>query len=89
MASYYNLTLVISNWLKSKGIKEKEAERYTRELFYALSADSLNKESITLKKLVRDSQTPGGTNASVINDLRKNKFYEIQKKALNKILKKF
>ena len=89
MASYYNLTLVISSWLKSKGIKEKDAERYTRELFYALSADSLNKESITLKKLVRDSQTPGGTNASVINDLRKNKFYEIQKKALNKIFKKF
>ena len=62
---------------------------YVRELFYALSADSLNKKNISLGKLVKDSQTPGGTNAYVINNLKKNKFYEIQKKALNNIFKKF
>ncbi len=89
MASFYNLIFVTSSWLKSKGIKGKEAERYVRELFYALSADSLNKKNIPLKKLVKESQTPGGTNASVINDLKKKRFYEIQKKALNNIFKKF
>ncbi len=89
MASFYNLIFVTSNWLQSKGIKKKEAEKYSRELFYALSADSLNKKNVTLKKLVKDSQTPGGTNAAVINDLKKNKFYEIQKKSLSKIYRKF
>ena len=36
MASYYNLLLVTSNWLVSKGIKRKDAENYTRELFKRL-----------------------------------------------------
>ncbi len=89
MASYYNLISVICNWLVSKGIKHKEADKYARELFYALSVDSINKKNISLKNLVKDSQTPGGTNASVINDLKKNRFYEIQKKVLNNIFKKF
>ena len=80
MASFYNLTLVTSNWLVSKGIKPKIAESYTRELFYALSVDSLNKQKIPLRKLVKESQTPGGTNESVIKDLKKKRFYEIQKK---------
>ena len=89
MASFYNLILTTYKWLITKGVKQKEADMYVRELFYALSADSLNKKNISLEKLVKDSQTPGGTNAYVINNLKRNKFYEIQKKALNKIFRKF
>ena len=89
MASFYNLIFITNKWLITKGVKKKEADMYVRELFYALSADSLNKKKISLGKLVKDSQTPGGTNAYVINNLKKNKFYEIQKKALNNIFKKF
>ena len=89
MAPYYFLLFTTSSWLISKGIKKKEAENYTRELFLALSEDTLYKKKIPLKKLVEDSQTPGGTNAYVLNKLKKNKFYNLQKKALNSIIKKF
>ena len=89
MASYYNLLLSTSNWLVSKRIKRKEAENYTRELFLALSEDSIFKKKLTLKKLVLDSQTPGGTNAFVLGRLKKTKFYQSQQKVLNDIFKKF
>ena len=89
MASYYNLLFTTSNWLASKGIKRQEAENYTRELFLALSEDSIFKNKLTLKKLLSDSQTPGGTNAFVLQQLKKNRFYKIQQKALNSIFKKF
>ena len=89
MAPYYNLLLNMSNWLTSKGIKKTVADNYTRELFSALSEDSINKNKITLTKLVSDSQTPGGTNAFVLKKLKQNRFYQIQKKAMNSIFKKF
>ena len=89
MAPYYQLLLSTSNWLTSKGIKRKEAENYSRELFLALTEDSIYKSKLPLKKLVSISQTPGGTNAFVLNKLKTNKFYQIQKKALNSIYKKF
>ena len=89
MAPYYNLLLTTSNWLVSKGIKRTEAEKYTKELFLALSEDSTNKKKLSLKKLVADSQTPGGTNAFVLKRLKKNKFYQVQQKILNEIFKNF
>ena len=89
MASYYNLLLSTSNWLTSKGIKRKEAENYTRELFLALSDDSINKSELSLTKLVSKSQTPGGTNTFVLKKLKKNKFYSIQRKVLDIIFQKF
>ena len=89
MASYYELLSNTCNWLITKGIKRKEAEEYTKELFLALTEDSIYKSKLPLKKLVSSSQTPGGTNAFVLNKLKMNKFYQIQKKALNSIYKKF
>jgi len=38
---------------------------------------------------VRESQTPGGTNAFVLSELKKKKFYKVQQKALNSVFKKF
>ena len=89
MASFYNLVLNTSNWLVSKGVTKKIAENYTRELFLALSEDLFNKNKITLKQLVLESQTPGGTNSFVLKELNKKNFYKVQKKALNNIFKKF
>ena len=74
MASYYNLLFETSDWLVSKGINRKEAEKYTKDLFFALSADAKNKNKISLKQLVRESQTPRGTNAYVLKELKKKKF---------------
>ncbi|MDC3127250.1 pyrroline-5-carboxylate reductase [Candidatus Pelagibacter bacterium] len=89
MAPYYNLLLSTSRWLISKGIKRKEAEKYTKELFLALSEDSINKNHLSLESLVLNSQTPGGTNAFVLKKLKKTKFYSTQQKALNNVFKKF
>tara|TARA_A100001011_G_scaffold324909_1_gene347521 strand:+ start:1182 stop:1940 length:759 start_codon:yes stop_codon:yes gene_type:complete len=89
MAPYYNLLLSTSSWLVSKGIKRKIAEKYTRELFLALSEDSIYKGKLSLTKLVLNSQTPGGTNAFVLKKLKKIKFYQAQKKALDSIFRRF
>jgi len=89
MAPYYNLLLSTSSWLISKGVKRKEAENYTRELFLALSEDSIKKKNLSLTNLVYNSQTPGGTNAFVLKKLKKTKFYSTHQKALNSVFKKF
>jgi pyrroline-5-carboxylate reductase len=89
MASFYNLQYETSSWLVSKGIKKDKAEKYTKELFLALSADAVNKNKTSLKQLVLESQTPGGTNAYVLQELKKKKFYKLQQKVLNSIFKKF
>ena len=89
MASFYFLFYQTSEWLVSKGIKRRDSENYTRELFLALSEDAINKNKISLKQLVLESQTPGGTNAYVLNQLKKKKFYKVQQTVLNSIFKKF
>ena len=89
MASFYNLAFTTSNWLVSKGVKKKEAENYVRELFSALSEDAIFKNKLSLKQLVVESQTPGGTNYHVLKELRKKKFYKVQQKVLNSVFKKF
>ena len=47
------------------------------------------KNKLSLKQLVRESQTPGGINAQALRELKKKKFYNIQQKVLNSILKRF
>ena len=89
MASFYNLLNTTSSWLTSKGVKKNEAEKHTKELFLALSEDAINKNKTSLKQLVVESQTPGGTNAYVLKELQKKKFYKLQIKVLNSIFKKF
>ena len=80
---------VIAHKHKVKNMTREEAEKYTRELFLALSEDAINKNKISLKQLVLESQTPGGTNAFVLKELKKKKFYKVQQKVLNSIFKKF
>ena len=57
--------------------------------FSALSEDALNKNKISLKQLVVESQTPGGINAQALRELKKKKFYKIQQKVLNSVFKRF
>ena len=89
MAPFYNMMMVTSNWLIRKGVNKKAAEDYTRELFLALSQDSIFKNKLSLRQLVSESQTPGGINAQALRELKKKKFYKIQQKVLNSILKRF
>jgi len=89
MASFYNLYLSTSDWLNFKGVERRKAENYVRELFLALAEDANFKKRLSLKQLVRESQTPGGTNSYVLQELKKNKFYKVQQKVLNNVFKKF
>jgi len=89
MAPFYHMMAVTSDWLVSRGVNRKVAEDYTRELFLALSQDSIFKNKLSLKQLVSESQTPGGINAQALKELKKKKFYKIQQKALNSVFKRF
>ncbi len=89
MAPFYNMMLITSNWLVRRGVNKKVAEDYTRELFMALCQDSIFKNKLSLKQLVRESQTPGGINAQALTELKKKKFYKIQQKVLNSVFKRF
>ena len=89
MAPFYYFLESTSKWLVSKGVNKKSAENYTRELFLALSQDAVHKQKISLKQLVSESQTPGGINAQALKELKKKKFYKIQQKVLNSVLKRF
>ena len=89
MAPFYYFMETASNWLVKRGVKRKSAENYTRELFLALSQDSIFKNNLSLKQLVSESQTPGGINAQAMRELKKKKFYKIQQKVLNSIFKRF
>ena len=46
MAPFYHLLAITSNWLVRKGVNRKAAEDYTRELFLALSQDSIFKNKL-------------------------------------------
>ena len=89
MAPFYHTMVVTSDWLVRKGVNRKSAEDYTRELFLALSQDSIFKNKLSLKQLVSESQTPGGINAQALSELKKKKFYKIQQKVLNSVFKRF
>jgi len=89
MAPFYHTMVVTSDWLVRKGVNRKSAEDYTRELFLALSQDSIFKNKLSLKQLESESQTPGGINAQALSELKKKKFYKIQQKVLNSVFKRF
>ena len=87
MAPFYELLLSLSNWLVKKGIKKDSAQKYISSLFLALSEDAFNHKK-NLKKLVKNSQTPGGLNEQAVKDLRKAGFYNLLEKTSNKIVKR-
>ncbi len=87
MAPFYEILYTSSNWLVKKGIKKDHAQKYISSLFNALSEDAL-KYKKNLKKLVKQSQTPGGLNEQAVNDLRKAGFYNLLEKTSNKIIKR-
>ncbi len=87
MAPFYEILYLLSNWLVKRGIKKKNAQKYISSLFLALSEDAF-KHKNNLKKLVRESQTPGGLNEHALKDLRKAGFYRLLEKTFNRIIKR-
>ena len=88
MAAYYEIYNSTANWLIRKGLKRNIANSYISELFLALSKDAAIKKNIGFKKLVTESQTPGGLNMRVLKELKKKGFYSNLEKSLSNILKK-
>ena len=87
MAPFYEILYSLSSWLVKKGIKRQNAQKYISSLFLALSEDAF-KHQTNLKKLVKESQTPGGLNEQAVKDLRKAGFYRLLEKTSNKIIKR-
>tara|TARA_B100000989_G_scaffold92957_1_gene67355 strand:+ start:1191 stop:1967 length:777 start_codon:yes stop_codon:yes gene_type:complete len=87
MAPFYELLFSLSNWLIKKGIKKENAQKYISSLFLALSEDAF-KHKTNLKKLVKESQTPGGLNEQAVKDLRKAGFYRLLEITSNRIIKR-
>ncbi len=86
MAPFYEMLKVLSDWLVKKGIKREEAQNYIVSLFIALSEDSSINLKKGMKKLVKDSQTPGGLNEQALKQLKKARFYRSLEKSLDSIL---
>ena len=87
MAPFYELLYSLSNWLIKNGIKKENSQKYISSLFLALSEDAFNHKK-NLKKLVKESQTPGGLNEQAVKDLRKAGFYRLLEKTSNRIIKR-
>ena len=87
MAPFYEILYSLSNWLIKRGIKKENAQKYISSLFLALSEDAFNHNK-NLKRLVRESQTPGGLNEQAVKDLRKAGFYKLLEKTSNRIIKR-
>tara|TARA_B110000967_G_scaffold103412_1_gene106071 strand:- start:154 stop:924 length:771 start_codon:yes stop_codon:yes gene_type:complete len=85
MAPFYEFLKVSTDWLIHKGVDESKATNYITELFLGLSQDAVNKKSISLKKLVAESQTPKGLNEQALKELQRGKFYSKLSKTLNNI----
>ena len=85
MAPFYEFLKVSTDWLIHKGVDESKATNYITELFLGLSQDAVNKKSISLKKLVAESQTPKGLNEQALKELQRGKFYSKLAKTLNNI----
>ena len=88
MASYYNMQMIMSNWLIKKGVKRKDAQKYITSLFLALSEDAIINAKKDLKILVKDSQTPKGLNEQGLKELSKQGTYKSIVKVLNSIHKR-
>ena len=87
MAPFYEILYSLSNWLVKRGIKKENAQKYISSLFLALSEDAFNYKK-NLKRLVKESQTPGGLNEQAVKDLRKAGFYRLLEKTSNRIIKR-
>ena len=86
MASFYELLKVLSDWLVKKGLKRSDAQKYTISLYSALAELASINSAQNLKKFVSNSQTPGGLNWQVVNELRKSGYYKSLEKSVNNIL---
>ena len=88
MASYYEMLKVMSEWLKKKGIKREDTQKYITSLFLALSEDAVVNSKKDLKHLVKESQTPKGLNEQGLKEMKKYGFYKSIASSLNRIYKR-
>ncbi len=88
MAPYYEMLNHLSLWLKNRGLKQKDAEKYITSLFLGLSKNSEQNIFKDLKELVKKSQTPKGLNEQALKELKKLNFYKQLTITSNTILRR-
>ena len=88
MASFYELLKILSDWLVKKRLKRIQAQQYITSLYSALAELASANSNKPLTNFVKESQTPGGLNWQVVNELRKAGYYKSMEKSVNNILKR-
>ena len=78
----------LSDWLINNKINKIDAQKYVTSLYLALSSLAYKNSDKPLKKLVKNSQTPGGLNSQGLIELRKTNYYKNLDKILGKIYKR-
>ena len=71
-----------------KRLKRIQAQQYITSLYAALSELASVNSNKPLSNFVKESQTPGGLNWQVVNELRKAGYYKSMEKSVNNILKR-
>jgi len=88
MAAFYELIKILSDWLVKKKLKRIQAQQYITSLYSALAELASANSSMPLNNFIKESQTPGGFNWQVVNELRKAGYYKSMEKSVNNILKR-
>ena len=88
MALYYQMLTSLSDWLINNKINKIDAQKYVTSLYLALSNLAYKNSDKPLKKLVKNSQTPGGLNWQGLMELKKTNYYKNLDKILGKIYKR-
>ena len=88
MATFYEILRVMTDWLVKRGVKRNAAQKYITSLFLALSEDAVVNSKKDFKYLVKESQTPKGSNEQGVKELTKSGFFRSLDKSLNSIHKR-
>ena len=76
MASHFELQATLARWISSNDVPKTTAAHYTTTMFRCLGELASKCDWKQLQQLPDNSQTPGGLNEQVINELRELNWFE-------------
>lgn len=88
MASFFEMQASLARWLKTKDIPAEASAQYTTATYEALCAMSSQSDWDELQQLSDHTQTVGGLNEQVINELRELGWFEMFTDRIERISKR-
>jgi len=86
MATYFAIAETIASWLTRHGIPAGKARDYVAHLYAGMSDTTLSEPGRSLRELVADHATRGGTNEQVLKHLTDHHVFDVYSDALDAIL---